>query len=206
MGVHLVFFVSGFAALVYQVVWQRSLFALYGITSEAVSVVVTAFMLGLGLGSWAGGRLSRTAWRPLALFGVVELAIGAFGAGSLALFRSVGAATLLWPPPAVAGVTFLLLLVPTLLMGATLPLLTSHLVRRSGNVGRSLGALYFSNTLGSAASAAVSALVLLGALGQSGTVRLASTLNVAVGTAALAMAWRERRAPAPEAPSLRGAA
>ncbi len=194
--VHLVFFASGFAALVYQVVWQRSLFALYGITSEAVAIVVTAFMIGLGLGSWAGGRLTRTGWRPLALFGGVELAIGAFGAASLALFRAVGAATLLWPPAAVALVTFLLLLVPTLLMGATLPLLTAHLVRRSGNVGRSLGGLYFSNTLGSAASAAVSALVLLGALGQGGTVRLAATLNVAVGTAALALARRERRAPA----------
>ena len=55
---------SGFAALVYQVVWQRSLFAIYGINVEAVTVVVTAFMLGLGIGSLAGGWLSRDPERP----------------------------------------------------------------------------------------------------------------------------------------------
>ena len=55
---YLVFFVSGFAALVYQVVWQRALFAIYGVNIESVTIVVSAFMLGLGLGSFAGGKLS----------------------------------------------------------------------------------------------------------------------------------------------------
>ena len=80
------------------IVWQRSLFAIYGINIEAVTVVVTAFMVGLGGGSLAGGAVSRDPGRPaLALFGAVELAIGAFGVGSLRLFRRVGRARSLFP-------------------------------------------------------------------------------------------------------------
>ena len=55
-----VFFVSGFPALIYQIVWQRSLFTIYGVDSESIAVVVTAFLLGLGIGSLLGGTLSRT--------------------------------------------------------------------------------------------------------------------------------------------------
>jgi predicted membrane-bound spermidine synthase len=188
------FFFSGFAALVYQVVWQRALFALFGINAESVTVVVTVFMLGLGLGSLAGGALSRDPRRPaLLLFAAAEAGIGLFGLGSLALFRLVGRATLAWPPPAVALVAFALLLLPTLGMGATLPLLASHLVRRWANVGRSVAALYAVNTLGSALAAPAAAFLLLGALGQAGSVRLAAGINLAVAAAALLL-WRRGRA------------
>jgi predicted membrane-bound spermidine synthase len=188
----IVFFASGFAALLYQVVWQRALFALFGIQVESVTVIVTAFLLGLGLGSLVGGAVSRTRLAPLIAFGAAELGIGAFGLVSLGLFRRVGEATLAWPPTAVALATFLLSLVPTLLMGATLPLLTAHLVRHDASVGQAVGSLYFVNTLGSAAAAATTAFFLLGALGQAGSVRLAAGLNVLVGAGALALAARPR--------------
>ena len=178
---HVVFVLSGFAALLYQVVWQRSLYAIYGINVESVTVVVTAFMLGLGLGSLAGGAISRKPERPaLLLFALVELGIGAFGFFSLSLFREVGRLTLHQSALTVGVVTFLLVLVPTLLMGSTLPLLVAHRVRASGNVGRSVGALYFANTLGSAAAAAAAPLVMLAPLGQAATVRVAAAVNVAV--------------------------
>lgn len=177
---------SGFAALVYQVVWQRSLFAIYGINVEAVTVVVTAFMLGLGLGSLAGGALSRNPERPaLRTFAAIEIGIGLFGFASLALFHGVGHTTLHLPPVGTACVTFLLVLVPTLLMGATLPLLVAYKVRRSGNVGMSVGALYCINTLGSALACFATVLWLLPELGQSGSVVLAGVLNVGVGLGAL---------------------
>jgi predicted exporter len=64
-AVSVIFFASGFPALVYQLVWQRALFAIYGINVESVTVVVTAFMLGLGLGSLAGGVISRIRRLPL---------------------------------------------------------------------------------------------------------------------------------------------
>jgi predicted membrane-bound spermidine synthase len=190
-----VFFLSGFAALLYQLVWQRALFAIYGINIESVTMVVTAFMLGLGLGSLAGGALSKDPKRPvLVLFSLVEGGIGLFGVVSLALFRAVGSATLTLSPVATACVTFALVLVPTMLMGGTLPLLVAHEVRASGNVGRSVGMLYFVNTLGSALASLVAAIVLLGALGQSGTVRLAAGINITVAAIIYAYHVKTRRA------------
>src|SRR2546428_9398712 len=78
------FFFSGFPALIYQLTWQRALFRIFGVNMESVTIVVTAFMLGLGLGSLAGGWLSRRSRVPLlVLLAVIELASAAFGAVSL---------------------------------------------------------------------------------------------------------------------------
>src|ERR1700693_218192 len=79
----LFFFLSGFPALLYQIVWQRALFTIYGVNIESVTVIVTAFMLGLGLGSLGGGWLSNRAVPLLAVFGAVELGISVFGLFSL---------------------------------------------------------------------------------------------------------------------------
>ncbi len=177
--VYVVFLLSGFAALLYQVVWQRSLFAIYGINLESVTVIVTAFMLGLGAGSLVGGRLSADPSRPvLRWFAGIEAGIGLFGIVSLAVFRRVGELTLGLPAWGTALVTLLLVLGPTVLMGSTLPLLTAHLVRRFGNVGRSVGVLYFVNTLGSALAAFAAPLALLPSLGQARTVWAAAGLNL----------------------------
>jgi spermidine synthase len=210
LGLMLVFLASGFAALLYQVVWQRSLFAIYGINIESVTVVVTAFMLGLGFGSLAGGAVSKDPRRPaLLLFGLVELSIGAFGLISLDLFHWVGALTLDLPPVATAIVTLLLVLVPTMLMGGTLPLLVAYSVRKSGNVGKSVGQLYFVNTLGSAIASVLSVMVMMGPLGERNTVRAAAAINGIVGLAVLGLHALDRSAerkrasepPAPEAPA-----
>jgi len=181
LWIYVVFLLSGFAALLYQIVWQRSLYAIYGINVESVTMIVTAFMLGLGVGSLAGGVVSKDPKRPvLLLFSLVELGIGLFGAVSLAVFHAVGKVTLGMSAPATFLVTFLLVLVPTLLMGSTLPLLVAHLVRSSGNVGKSVGTLYFVNTLGSAFASAAAVLFVLGHAGQRGSVRIAALLNVTV--------------------------
>ncbi len=193
--IYVVFFLSGFAALLYQIVWQRALYAIYGINIESVTMVVTAFMLGLGLGSVAGGEVSKDAKRPvLLLFSLVELGIGLFGAVSLAVFHAVGRVTLGMSAVGTFFVTFLLVLVPTLLMGSTLPLLVAHLVRSSGNVGKSVGTLYFVNTLGSAFASAAAVLFIMGRAGQMGSVRLAAALNVTVSLLAYVA---HRRTPRP---------
>lgn len=187
----LVFLASGFAALIYQVVWQRSLFAIYGVNIESVTIVVSAFMLGLGIGSFAGGKLSARPGRALLRwFGGIELAIGVFGAGSLALFRGVGELTAGAPMPAVFALTFALLVLPTTLMGATLPLLVAHTVGTSGNVGRSVGLLYFVNTLGSALASFATSVILLAGLGQQRTVWVAAAINAGVGLFVLVRAGR----------------
>jgi spermidine synthase len=185
--VYFIFVLSGFSALLYQVVWQRSLFAIYGINVESVTVIVTAFMLGLGVGSLVGGEVSKQPARPaLLLFSLVELGIGVFGLLSLPLFHAVGSFTLGLSPLPTFAITFVLVLVPTTLMGSTLPLLVAHGVRASGNVGRAVGVLYFVNTLGSGLAAIASVFVLLGALGQAKTVYLAAAINLAVSALAFA--------------------
>lgn len=200
--IYAVFLLSGFAALLYQIVWQRALYAIYGINIESVTMVVTAFMLGLGLGSIAGGIVSKDPKRPvLLMFSLVELGIGLFGAVSLAVFHGVGEATLGMSTFGTFVVTFLLVLVPTLLMGSTLPLLVAHLVRSSGNVGKSVGTLYFVNTLGSAFASAAAVLFIMGRAGQTGSVRIAALLNVAVSLLAY-VAHRRSQRPAEVAATL----
>src|SRR5947207_2988172 len=91
------FFFSGFPALIYQLTWQRALFRIFGVNTESVTIVVTAFMLGLGLGSLAGGWLSqRRGAKPLLLLAAIELATAAFGLLSLNLFGTIGALVVDW--------------------------------------------------------------------------------------------------------------
>jgi len=190
---YFLFFLSGFPALIYQIVWERTLFAIYGVNVESVTVVVSAFMLGLGLGSLAGGRISKARSIPLLLlFGAVELGIAAYGVASLPLFHAVASFTTAAPPLETGLLSFALVLVPTVLMGATLPLLVAQLVRYSHNVGRSVGVLYFVNTLGSAVACFVAALVTMPYLGMSRSVAVAATLNVLVGCSVLVLHFRLR--------------
>src|ERR1700722_8621777 len=145
--IHILFFCSGFPALIYQIVWQRALFAIYGLNIQSVTIVVSGFMLGLGLGSLVGGALSKdrrlppTVWVALAEFGTAV-----FGAGSLWLFGWMAEFTSGSSLFVTGLAAFSLIIVPTLLMGATLPLLLEHVVGSSQNVGSSVGGLYFANT------------------------------------------------------------
>src|SRR5436853_1173406 len=107
--ISVLFFFSGFPALIYQLVWQRALFRIFGVNIESVTIVVTAFMLGLGLGSLLGGLVSkRRDIKPLLLLATIELATGAFGLFSLAVFDQVGVLTAAWPLPATAAVNLAL--------------------------------------------------------------------------------------------------
>jgi spermidine synthase len=184
--IYLLFFASGLSAILYQIVWQRALFSLYGINIQSVTIVVSAFMLGLGLGSLAGGAFSQSKrFSPVALFAVAELGTAIYGVGSLNIFHFVARSTLAKPLWITGSVSFVLVVVPTMLMGSTLPLLIEHLVRGSRNVGGSVGALYFVNTLGSGAACIVVVRPLLSHFGQTGAVRCAALINVLVAVGAL---------------------
>ena len=186
------FFASGFPALLYQIVWQRALFTIYGVNIQSVTVIITVFMLGLGLGSLAGGRLSSLrGLNVLRVFGLIEVGIGTFGAFSLVLFHYIERFTAGVSTSSTAIVTFLLLLIPTLLMGSTLPLLVEYLVRETENVGESVGSLYSVNTFGSAVACFVAAAYLMRALGQSGSIHVAAAINGVVGTSALLLSLRK---------------
>jgi len=192
------FFFSAFPALIYQLTWQRELFRIFGVNSESVTIVVSAFMLGLGLGSLAGGWLSgRRGIGALPLLATIELATAAFGLVSLGVFEQVGALIVNWSLPAMALVNLLLVIVPTLLMGATLPILVSHLVRRSAEVGGAVGLLYYVNTMGAGAACLVCCGLLFPFVGMHGAIYLAVGFNVAVAVGAMATHAFHRGGPDP---------
>jgi len=191
----LFFFLSGIPALIYQLIWQRALFAIFGSNIESVTLVVSSFMLGLGVGSLAGGRLSSNPRiAPLFLFGLFEIAIALFGLASLGIIEFVGVQTVNLGLAQTFIASFLTVLVPTFLMGATLPLLLMHLVRRNGVVGESVSLLYSINTLGSAFACLIGAIFIFGHFGMQGSVTLAAGMNLVVGVGAL---WLSRREPVP---------
>lgn len=175
---YLVFFGAGMPALIYQVVWQRVLSLYFGVDIYSVSVTIGTFMLGLGLGSLLGGRIADRVRKPAVIYATVEALLGCFGAFSLLLFSSVGSwfagssITVLIP------VDFLLLLIPTTLMGTTLPLMCRVVVARDELIGQDLARLYALNTLGAAVGALLSAYLLIGIFGLSGAAYIAAAFNV----------------------------
>jgi hypothetical protein len=185
------FFVSGVAALVYQVCWQRLLFAAFGVDIDSVTIIVSVFMLGLGLGALAGGSLAdRRPDLTLRFFAVAELGIGAFGLFSPELIRAVGDRFVSAPHWEVAVANFVLLLFPTCLMGATLPVLVAHVTRLWGNVGRSIGTLYQFNTFGAACGVAIVGFGWMLFFELDAAIRMAAALNIAVSV--LTFAWVRR--------------
>jgi spermidine synthase len=202
-------FASGAAGLVYQVAWVRLLGLAFGVTIYAISTVLAAFMAGLAIGSLVGGRRADSAARPLRLYGCVELAVGATALLTPWAFRVLqdvyaGAAQVADPAqaPLVAGslraaLAFAVLLIPTALMGATLPLAVRGVraVReieadRVRGDAWSMGLLYATNTAGAIVGCLVSGLVLIGSLGLTETIAAAVGANVLAGLAALLLSLR----------------
>jgi spermidine synthase len=179
-----VFFASGVAALLYQVIWQRLLVMFSGADVQSVTLIVAAFMGGLGVGNLAGGHLADRVSRPTAfrLFAAAELAIGLFGLFSGSFLYDVVyryLAPLQISGGAIFATLFVILLWPTFFMGASLPLLgrtlTPHIDRAAGVIGM----LYGVNTCGAAAGALLSTWWLLPTRGLDGTLVVGALLNFA---------------------------
>ena len=186
------FFLSGVAALIYQVCWQRLLFVAFGVDIESITIIVSTFMLGLGIGALAGGRLAdRFPDRIVAMFSAIELGIGLFGLASPQVIETVGALTVRQSLPVIALANFMALLVPTLLMGATLPMLVAFLVRAAGSVGVSIGGLYFVNTMGAATGALAIGFVLLHYIELNTAIHAAAAINFLV-SASVPLLFRHR--------------
>lgn len=179
----LIFFFSGFAALIYQVIWQRWLVFYTGISSVSISLIVSAFMAGLGLGYLVGGQLADKVGknRPILLFILAELGIGTF-----ALFSKSIIYDWLYQSNALNGestfqiyfILFLVLLFPTFLMGLSLPLLSKAFEeKRSENQANYISLLYFTNTLGAAAGTFITSFVLIRLIGFENAVRLGALFN-----------------------------
>jgi predicted membrane-bound spermidine synthase len=178
----IVFFLSGFAALLYQITWQRLLAIFSGADVYSATMVVAAFMAGLGCGSLAGGhladRLSRTG--GLLAFAVAEAAIALFGFQSKTIFYDVlyGRFAAVADNPVLTGtILFFTLLWPTALMGASLPLLSRALTARAAVAARTIGWLYALNTLGAASGALIGVWGFFPRYGLEGTLQWAAWIN-----------------------------
>ncbi len=182
------FFASGFAALLYQVAWQRTLFSWFGVDLDSVSVIVSIFMLGLGVGAILGGWLAdRFSAHRILVFSLIELTIAVFGFFSLGIIDSAGAHFVANSLPGLVILTFVILVVPTCAMGATLPVLVTELVERTRNVGLSTGDLYFINTLGAATGAITTGYLLLPIGGLDPVIAIAAAINLTVSGVAFVL-------------------
>ncbi|MCC7538023.1 MAG: fused MFS/spermidine synthase, partial [Deltaproteobacteria bacterium] len=203
---YLCFFLSGTSSLIFQAEWARMLHHVFGSTSIAISSVVSVFMGGLGLGSWLFGKYADRIKHPLMTYAAAEVGVavcalvipflvandGFLLDVNASLRESFGNNTYLF-----AFVRFLcivpILLVPTTLMGSTLPLLARHFVQhetRRGNVGAGVGALYAINTTGALAGTFLGGFVYLPGVGLSASNVLAACINL--GLAALIWIFRKQ--------------
>ena len=176
-----IFFISGFSALVYQVSWQRLLFTGFGVDLTSITLIISVFMMGLGIGAFFGGRIAdKFPQKIILLFCLVELFIGIFGLVSYYLILGLQFILIQASLPVLSVFTFLLLLLPTFLMGLTLPLLTGYFNQFIDNIGQSIGTLYFYNTLGAAMGALATGFILFNYLTLSQTIQLAAVFNIAI--------------------------
>ena len=194
----LCFLLSGFAALLYETAWTREFAFVFGTSELAVVSVLAAYMGGLAAGAAVAARLAPRVRRPVLVYGLLELGIAV---SALAVPTAIRAATALYmlafgglPAPPEEGqlagaifylvCAFAILLVPTGLMGATLPLLARHAVRRDEEIGRRIGLLYAINTAGAVLGTLCAAFLLLPNLGLRNTVYCGAAVNALVFAAA----------------------
>jgi len=201
--VYLLFFLSGFCGLVYEIIWMRRFAVSFGNTTYAITVVLAAFMGGLAAGSRWFGMLADSPGRKASLFtyyGWMEILIGVYCLGFDRLLGAQKWALLLFyhtlEPSAAASTGFkfilssMLLIVPTILMGGTLPVLIKALSRRLPDVGRITGRLYFANCFGAVFGTLAVAFWMIPSLGLALSTALAAAINIAIGLVALALRTR----------------
>ncbi|WP_445673023.1 fused MFS/spermidine synthase [Pseudomonas inefficax] len=195
-------FLSGGAALVYQVLWIKQLSLVVGVEVHAVTTGISAFFAGLALGGLIFGRWAdRLAW-PVRLYAALELAVAILAVGTTyalanaaALFAALESSVgwLAWSLP------FALVGVPAMLMGGTLPVLARALSPDAGQTAQTAGRLYAANTAGAICGTLLSAFVLLPLLGVSASAMFAAALNVLAMLGAWLVRRSEQRVAAPVA-------
>lgn len=191
------FFLSGASGLVYEVAWTRLMGHIFGTTALATATVLASYMGGLALGSFLFGRTAGRWRNPLVVYGLLELGVGVFVIvfpGLLSLLDRLYTAVYRSAEPGFFamslfrfGTSFLVLLVPTTLMGGTLPILSELLVRK-GEVGAGVGRLYAVNTAGAVIGTFSTGFFLLPALGVRTTTLIGAGANLGVGLLCLAAA------------------
>ena len=196
--IYWLFLASGAAGLIYEVVWMRLLMRILGSTVLAYTIVLSVFMLGLALGGWRFGRRIDRSGNPLLVYAGLEFGLAVWAlalhplSGLLQRAFALSASALPDAPLLVGiirgGLAFAALLVPTTLMGGTLPVLSKFLVRRRAELGQKVGQLYAVNTAGAILGAGAAGFLLVGMIGETRTTFVAVALNLAAAAGATLLA------------------
>ena len=207
MAILFLFFCSGATALIYEVIWSKYLTLLFGSTIQAQTVVLAVFMGGLALGNYLFGRRADFLKRPLAVYGSLEVSIGLYSLAFTSIYRLadglfvwLGGGLLEHP----SGLLLLkgllstgLLLIPTTLMGGTLPLLAAWLQQNTLEAGRRSARFYSVNSLGAVCGAGLAGFVLVQWLGLRETIAVAAVINIIIGLVAVGISRRDAVGTAP---------
>ncbi len=209
--VWLIFICSGASGLIYEVIWMRQLTLIFGSTVFATSTVLTAFMAGLALGSYYFGRkIDESTQSPLRIYALLEAGIGAFCLVWPLILAALGAIYVLIHRHVTSEfytlslirfvLTFGILLIPSTLMGGTLPVLTRFFVKRLEQLGTNIGILYALNTFGAVIGTVAAGFFLIEALGVRWTLGVGIAINFAVAAIALALTQKVSGTEADEPP------
>ncbi|HIH39247.1 TPA: hypothetical protein HA219_00780 [Candidatus Woesearchaeota archaeon] len=189
------FAISGFTALIYEVVWSRPLQLIFGSTIYAVSTILTTFFAGFALGSFLFRDYADNVKNPARLFGLIQLGIGFYGLIILWLFKLLPSIYLpLAIPPGIQFIQFTLLfsiiIIPATLFGATWPIINRAYVRKE-ELGKNSGRLYAVNSFGSCLGSLAAGFVLMPLLGIKNTSILAVLTNISLGIIVLIYSEKE---------------
>ncbi|SAK45562.1 spermidine synthase [Caballeronia pedi] len=193
----LLLFASGMAALIYQVLWVKQLTLVVGIEVQAVTIAISAFFAGLAIGGWCFGRLADRVAQPFLLYAALEVAALVLGIGATqALAHSAASFALLQASagPLAWALPFLLVGLPAIAMGGTVPVLTRALATSRQDIGGAGGRLYAANTAGAITGALLPAFVLIPWLGVQGSALAAAGLNAVAALGAVAVSRQARPA------------
>ena len=196
--IYFLFFLSGLTSLIYEVIWVRKFGLVFGVSTYAVSTVLAAFFAGLAIGSYAAGRIiDRTKLHPLTVYGCMEGLVGVYAlllplllaaveATYPGVYTRIGESFSLFTLYRFL-IAFVLLVIPTTLMGATLPVLSKLMVHRESVLGLSVGTLYAINTFGAVAGSAGAGFLLIPAFGVPKTTIIAAIGNFILAGSALTL-------------------
>ena len=191
------FFLSGATGLVYEVVWHRMLVLVFGSTAFATATILASFMSGLALGSFCFGRLADRYRDPLKVYAYLEAGIGVFAllfpvilsgvtAAYVGIYQQFDATFYLFSLLRFI-LSFLILVIPSFLMGGTLPVLSKLFIREFGRLGAGIGSLYGTNTLGAVVGTFSAGFFFIILFGAKETTYIAAAVNILVAGAAFGL-------------------
>ena len=188
------FFLSGATGLVYEVVWHKMLVLVFGSTAFATATILASFMFGLALGSFCFGRLADRYREPLKVYAYLEAGIGVFAllfpvilsgvtAAYVGIYQQFDATFYLFSLLRFI-LSFLILVIPSFLMGGTLPVLSKLFIREFGRLGAGIGSLYGTNTLGAVVGTFSAGFFFIILFGAKETTYIAAAVNILIAAAA----------------------